>query len=121
MIESLISFGLFAVLLALNKKLMSLKVFVIVVLFFLALIGLLLFVLNMNFKPFVVPFAYLIIFQPIVRYFSKRYNREPILYIRGVQLTPQEEHDISIEDYIYTTISIVIPIAMFFVVHLSIK
>ena len=102
MAEYLIAFGIFALFLAINKKLFALKVFFMVLLVFLILIGLVLIVFKLNFRPFVLPFSYLLVFQPIVRFFIKRNNRMPILYLRGVQLTPQEELDISIDDYVET-------------------
>lgn len=110
MIEVLISFGLYTALLALNKKLRIINFFLVAFLCSIALMSFLIFIIKLNYKPFIVPITFLLIFQPIRYLFLERKKREPILYLRGVQLTPQEQYDISIEDYLFTAISVIIPI-----------
>jgi hypothetical protein len=116
MTETMISFGLFAVLIALNKKIRKVNYFLITFIISVIIILLLIFLIKLNYKPFIVPASYLLVFHPIRHIFIKLKKRELILYIRGVQLTPQEQLDISNEDYLFTFILIIIPILLFFVI-----
>jgi len=109
-LEIIVSLIVFTLLLALNKKIQSWMLYGIVGLILLTSVFILVYFFKADYKPFIIPMVFMIIF-PIGRLiFKKTDKREPILYIRGVQLNPQEEYDLSIHDYIYSFLIVAIPI-----------
>jgi hypothetical protein len=63
----------------------------------------------MNYRPFVLPITLLLIYQPLRILYNKMNKRDPILYVRGVQLTPQEEYDLKVSDYVYSFLLVFLP------------
>lgn len=116
MIELIISFSIFGILLALNKKARELLPFLILILTSAFLMFVIVFYFNLNYETFILPCAYLIIFQPLRLIFIKLKKREPIVYIRGMQLTPQEEEDFSYEDSIFASIVFFTPLLLLFII-----
>ncbi len=110
MINFLLSAGIFLVLLILNKKLRSIKFFAITVVIYLLLATLILVFSSIDYRLFILSAAYLTIYQPIRLAFKQIKKRDPILYIRGVHLTPQEQVDISVDDYLFSAAIIIIPV-----------
>jgi hypothetical protein len=108
-LNSIVAVLIWVVLLVLNNNLRSVKFFIITCVIFSILFLCSIIFLKLDPIFYSLPISYLILYQPLRIYFNDRLKRDPILYIRSVQLNLQEKSNLTIDDYIYSFLVLALP------------
>ena len=102
--EVLIAGTLLMVLLYSNKILRQIKYFIVITTITILGEFILIKAANFDHKMMSVPIVFLIIYQPLRFLFKWILKREPIFYLRGINLNQQEEDNLQVLDYLFSAL-----------------
>lgn len=116
-LEGIISYSLFAFSASYSKTIKKTKGYLFFIAIFIFIYTIWCVILNYRFRLLIVPFVFLILFQPLRYFFIWLLKKDPIIYIRGVYLTDEEKEAFSFSDIIFTSLMILIPFFSPFFIH----